>query len=248
MLALQAPESSPWGVLRLEAGLLAGNGIEQETDSRRDFAGRLSAAKSFGRLSIGGGFSYYYGGVYQGNENVYRMSGGGFRPDDSPANKGRYARREYFGFDLQAGLKTAAGATKLHAEYLFGRQPGTAESSGSPNSSLRPEGDTYLRDFRGGYVMLVQSLGELPVSAVAKFDWYDPNTKVSRDDIGHGTGTGAADIGRHTWGFGALWDIFPSLRLTVFYEKCKNEMSAGLDGYGENRKDDSFTFRLQYKF
>ena len=48
MLTLRAKETSPIGFLRLDAGLFAGNSINRETDSRKDFIGRLGAEKEIG--------------------------------------------------------------------------------------------------------------------------------------------------------------------------------------------------------
>lgn len=47
MFTLQAPETSPWSILKLEAGLFAGNGIKKETDNKRDFIGHLSVFKEY---------------------------------------------------------------------------------------------------------------------------------------------------------------------------------------------------------
>lgn len=247
MLVLQAPKSSPWSVLKLEGGLFAGNGIKQETDRRRDFIGHLSASKKWNDISLGGGFSYYNGSVYRGTENIYRMDGKQFVLHSDANNKGKFVKREYFGFDLQFSVKSTIGLTQLRGEYLFGQQPGLQNSSKSPNSSSLPTGDTYVRDFRGAYVMLVQSIGKTPVSLVFKYDRYDPNTKVSKDEVGL-NGTGKADVAQKTFGMGAFWDATSSLRLTAYYELNRHEKTANLAGYAQNLQNDLFTLRLQYKF
>ncbi len=248
MLVWQAPKTSPWSVVKLEAGLFAGNGIKRETDNRKDFIGRLSAAKAMGRrVSLGVGASYYNGGVYQGTTEVYTMAGNGFVRSSDAANRGRFAKREYIGFDLQCTVTTPAGLTKLHGEYLFGQQPGTGQSTRSPNYSDLPANDIYLRPFSGGYVMLVQDLGPLPLSAVLKYDVYDPNTRVAGDDVGR-NGTGSADLLQSTLGFGALWDIDSSLRLQAFYELNTHEKTPHLAGMDADIADNVFTLRLQYKF
>ncbi len=250
MLVLQAPGSSAWSALKLEAGLFAGNGVKPETDNKKDFIGHLSFNKPLGEVvTLGAGVSYYYGKVYQGTQQVYKMDGDVFVLDDSESNLGKYAKREYMGVDAQLGISTAAGMTKLTAEYLFGQQPGTQASTKSPNSDKRPESPTYVRKFNGGYAMLVQDLGKLPVSVVAKYDWYDPNTKVKKDQIGKvDSGTGDADIAVNTIGFGAIWNMTSSLKLTAYYEVNSNEKSANLEGFDKDRKDNVFTLRMQYKF
>lgn len=248
MLQIQADKNSPWSILKLNAGLFAGNGIKQETDSRKDFIGQLIFNKNLEKnMHISGGFSYYRGSVYQGIENVYKMEKKSFLQDSNPANKSKFARREYFGFDLQVSLGNPLGTTRLRGEYLFGQQPGGEESSKSPNSSELPSADTYIRNFSGGYLIFIQDLGTTPLSAIFKYDWYDPNTKIKKDDIGLNN-TGIADVAQQTFGAGMLWKINTSLRLQAFYEFNNNEKTKHLDAYSQNIKDDVFTLRLQYKF
>ncbi|MDR0427256.1 MAG: hypothetical protein LBH12_01485 [Dysgonamonadaceae bacterium] len=248
MFILQAPQSSPWNVLKLEAGLFAGNGIKQETDNRKDFIGHLSGNKTIGdNMNVGLGASYYNGGVYQGSENVYTMKDKGFVIDNNSSNKGKFAKREYFGLDAQYSLITSLGITQLRGEYLFGQQPGTAGSSKSPNASTLPASDTYVRDFNGWYVMLVQDIGRLPFSAVLKYDSYDPNTKVKGDEIGQ-NGTSQTDLAKNTFGLGGIWKMNENLLLQVFYEINKNEKSNNVTGMNSDLEDNVFTTRLQYKF
>jgi hypothetical protein len=247
MLTFQAGSASVLNFLKLEAGLFAGNGIKPEIDNRKDFIGHLSANKNWKRIQLGGGVSYYNGGVYQGTENVYKMEGDGFVLNDDPANIGKFAKREYVGFDLQVGVKSSIGGTRLRAEYLLGTQPAKASDSKSPNASALPATDTYVRNLGGGYVILVQELGKLPLAAVLKYDWYDPNTKVSGNEIGLNH-TGKGDILQGTFGFGMLWNIIPSVRLTAYYEINRNEKTENLTAYETDRKDNVFTARLQYKF
>ncbi|MCC8145985.1 MAG: OprO/OprP family phosphate-selective porin, partial [Bacteroidales bacterium] len=248
MLVLQAPKSSPLNILKLEAGFFAGNGIKQETDNRKDFIGHLSMNKTIGNnISFGAGISYYNGGVYQGTENVYKMQDKEFVVNNDASNKGEFAKREYFGLDAQFSIITAWGQTQLRGEYLFGQQPGAVNSSKSPNASELPEYDTYLRDFSGWYVVFVQDIGTLPFSAVLKYDSYDPNTKVSKDEIGL-KGTTKTDLFQNTLGFGGIWKINNNLRLQAYYEINKNEKSANVEGMNEDLENNVFTMRLQYKF
>ena len=247
-LVLKAPKDSPMSFLTLEAGLFSGNGIKEDSDNRKDFIGHLFATGKVSDFADWGlGASYYYGGVLQGNENVYRMSGNAFIVDNAPGNKGKFAKREYFGIDGQFSLKGLFGITQIRAEYLTGTQPGTSAGSKSPNSSTPTVADTYIRNFNGGYITLVQDLGRLPLSAVMKYDWYDSNTKVSGDNVGQ-NGTGSADLAQYTFGFGALWHINTALRLQAFYEINKNETTQSLPFFASDVDDDVFTLRLQYRF
>ncbi len=250
MLVLQPSKKSKWNFLKLEAGLFAGNGIKQETDNKKDFIGHLSLSKAFGpqkKVALGGGFSYYNGSVYRGTPNIYRLDdNGAFVLSSDQSFVGKFAKREYFGIDLQFSADWALGRTAINGEYLWGQQPGTAGSSKSPNASTLPTGDTYIRDFSGWYVMLVQSFGKLPLSAVVKYDVYDPNSKVSKDQIGQG-GTGKTDARQSALGFGLLWDATKNFRLTGYYELVNYEKSAHLAAL-DQIKANAFTLRLQYKF
>lgn len=248
MLILQPAETSPLHFLKLEAGLFAGNGIKQETDSKKDFIAHLSTSKSFSNgMSFGAGVSHYNGFVYQGTANVYKMQGEGFVLHADPSQIGKYARRQYVGFDARFSVESVLGTSQLRGEYLFGQQPGTVSSTKSPNSSSLPSHDTYIRDFRGGYVFFIQDIGSTPFAAVLKYDWYDPNTKIAGNNVGQHN-TSATDLAQSTWGVGALWNVTEAFRLQAYYEFNNNEKTSTIEGMDTNVKDDVFTLRLQYKF
>lgn len=248
MLILQPAEISPLHFVKLEAGLFAGNGIKEETDSKKDFIGHLSATKSFNNgFSFGAGISHYNGFVYQGTENVYKMQGDGFVLNSNANHIGKYAKREYYGFDAQVFVTSLLGKSQLRGEYLFGQQPGTVSGTKSPNSSSLPTKDTYIRNFQGGYLFFIQGIGKSPFAAVLKYDWYDPNTKVSGNNVGVKE-TSATDLAQSTWGIGALWNVTKAFRLQAYYEFNNNEKTSAIEEMNENINDDVFTLRLQYKF
>lgn len=247
-ISFQLPETSPWSMFKLDAGWFAGNGIKMETDSRKDFIGRFSLQQAIQKkMKVGAGFSYYKGGVYQGSKSVYRRNKNGFELDLDDENIGKYAKREYFGWDAQLSVLSRIGLTKLTSEYIFGTQPGSREDSKSPNASTLPTNDVYVRNFRGGYIMLVQDIGRLPLSAIMKYEGYNPNIHVKGDEIGENN-TGEGDITYTTMGIGLQWEIKNNLRLTVYHERVKNEISTRLKGFESDKKDNVLTYRIQYKF
>ncbi len=245
LLTLQADKSSPLSFLKLQTALIAGNGIGLETDNRKDLINHLSFNKQLNAsFHLGLGVSHYYGFRKLGNETIYKMDKGSFK---SETTKDEYKLRQYFGFDAQAKLKTSLGFTQLRGEYIFGSQPALKNSNKSPLKA--PENTaTYLRNFRGAYLMLVQDLGKLPLSAVLKYDFYDPNTEVSGNDIAPTKHLGEADIMRSAYGMGLLWHINKALRLQAYYQINRNETSSQLSGFEQDRADNMLTFRLQYKF
>ncbi|MCD8193239.1 MAG: OprO/OprP family phosphate-selective porin [Tannerellaceae bacterium] len=253
MLILQPAKTSPLNFLKFQGGLFAGNGIKVDTDSRKDFIGQLRADKTISNWGVWGvGASYYNGSVYNPTNKLYTMEGNRFVRTEK-SKTGSFTKREYVGFDAQFSFLSAAGKTTLRGEYLFGTQPGTAGSSKSPNYSTLPdnvEGNAlYKRSFTGGYFILIQDLGLSPFSVVLKYDAYDPNTKVKGDEVGaENSQTTKTDLSQHTWGIGGLWRVNKNLRLQAYYDINKNERSDNVKGYDEDRKDNVFTLRLQYKF
>lgn len=248
MATFQTKKSSPWYLLKLDVGLFAGNSVHLETDNRKDLMTRLSFNKGFkSEAKLSGGLSYYYGGVYQGTENVYTVSDKSFILNSKVSNLGEFAKREYIGIDAQLNFTTIIGRTRLYGEYILGTQPGLQISTKSPNSSSVPTSDTYIRKIRGGYLTFVQSIGKLPVSMVAKLDWYDPNTQVSKNEIGLG-GSDKGDLMHQTLGLGLLWEINENLKMQAYYDFVQNEKSENLALYHQDLKDNVLTVRLQFKY
>lgn len=247
MLSLKARDGSPWESLRLDAGLFSGQGIKSDVDSRMDFIGRLSGQHKFSPdLQIGLGLSLYYGSMYQTSPELYYMSGSGFTGEDKPEHVGGYARRSYVGIDAQLVWRHALGKTELRGEWITGQQPSSTTSSRSPNGNLHA-GAMYLRPVSGGYALLTQGVGRTPLSLVAKYDWYDPNTALRGNEVGimHSS---EVDLAYQTLGLGAMYQLSEALRLTLYAEQVSNERSNRLSKYQSDRKDNRLTLALLYKF
>jgi phosphate-selective porin len=254
MLTLQAAKTSEWNFLKLEAGLFAGNGIRSQFDNHFDFIGHLSASKTFNDISIGGGVSAYLGGVMSNNDSLYTWTDTDWVLDNTN-NKGKISTRQYIGVDFQVSMITEMlGLTQLRAEYIFGKHPGNSDGAYDFKLSALPTGPTYDRNITGGYVILTQDIGTTPFTLVLKYDWYDPNTDISGDDIKK-----KGEIAMNNIGAGLMWRINNNLRLTAYYDIVSNETTDKLKdtivdekvtkyGYEGNRKDNVLTLRLQYKF
>lgn len=248
MLSLQGTEKSIWRNFNLELAVVSGNSTNLELDNHKDFAAHLTYHNLFSdRFELGGGFSYYSGGVYQGNANVYTMENSTFVLNSNVKNAGDFALRRYFGADLQLTFKTKFGASQFYGEYIFGSQPGGESTTKSPDYTSLPDDDTYIRNFTGGYITFVQELGSNSISFLTKYDFYDPNIDVKKNAIGLG-GTTKADVRYNTIGTGLLWQLQNGLKLTGYYDFVMNEQSDKLSGYDKDMADNVFTLRLQYKF
>ncbi len=268
MITLQQKKGSRFDWIKLDAGIFNGNGVNSEFDSKKDFIGHLYFTKgnSAETFKYGGGISYYNGNVFQGTKYVYTpgevidVTQPGL-VDSTASNKNGFAKRQYLGFDAQFSIVSQIGITSIRAEYITGQQPGAKNVNASISTGSLINYDTYKRNVSGGYIYLIQGIGQTKNQLVLKYDWLDPNTKVSGTDIvakssaGYNTGLGLADIKYTTVGIGWNYRFNSQVKLTAYYEFVKNEKT-GLSPVGLNRtldtsndlKDNVFTLRVQYKF
>jgi hypothetical protein len=268
MLTIQPRKESRFNFIRLNAALICGNAIAPEIDSRKDFVGQVGIVKTTRneKFRYAVGVSYYNGGFFQETKKVYNMTTladgmtKGFEVDSTDSNKGKYAKREYFGADAQFSLDWAIGVTTLRIETVVGSQPGSSNSNVSPYNRSIPATpdpiDTYNRSFNGGYVYLIQNILQSRHEVVIKYDFFDPNTEVkgtdAKSEVSYNentikTGLGSADIAYTTWGFGYNVRILSNVKLIAFYEIVKNE-STEVKGYPNDLSDNVFTLRAQFKF
>ena len=185
--------------------------------------------------------------------------------------------------DAQISIDWLPGITTLRAEYIQGVQPSTSGTTVSPSApftttvnttilvkdtsgvmqtivtgTTNVASDLYKRNFNGAYFYFLQNIGNLPLQAIIKYDWYDPNTDVKGDEIGKkvsadATGnavkaTNATDIRFDTWGFGLAYRWDANVKFTGYYDLVKNETSQNLVGYTKDLHDNLFTLRMQIKF
>jgi hypothetical protein len=252
MLTIQAPKTSPWNVLKLEAGLVAGNAISKDYKSKKDLAAHLTYNNSTPIMKYGLGVSMYAGSILQTTKKVYSMSNGAFAIDSTATNLNSFANRTYLGVDGQFSISSDLGLSSIRAEYIMGTQPGASGSSASPNgydptATTAAVTDTYIRPFSGGYINFVQDIADTKHSIVVKYDWYDPNTAVAGDKVGVAAKTGKADMAYSTLGLGYMYRLNNNVRLTAYYDIVSNE-STKVKGYFKNVNDNLVTVRLQYKF
>lgn len=244
-LIIAGPKGSALEGLKLQGGLFSGNGIRVDDNSKLDFIGHLKYDKTTSNISYGIGASMYSGTVNNADTVLYKMQDKSWTKEYVQQNQTNL--RQYFGFDAQFSIATVMGITNIRGEYLFGQQPSVKGDFGSPKSNTYAIATpfNYIRKFSGGHIYFIQDIYKTPFTLVLKYTYLDPNTEVAGNDI-----TNKTDVSLSTFGFGALWNINPSLRLMAFYEMTTNETSTALaaSGYDKDIKDDLFTLRLQYKF
>ncbi len=270
-ITIQAPKTSKWNFLKIEGGLFNGTGgTASDFDYKKDFIGNIGINKTTKNEKINYAVraSYYNGGYRQPTKYIYNgfetLTNGnlGYSVDSTSTNKGKIAKREYLGADAQINIDFPFGLTSLRGEFIQGTQPGTSATSASPsadpgtitsfNSSgvqVYKNSDTYIRKFNGAYFYFVQNILQTKHQLVLKYDWYDPNTSVSGDEIGKsGSKLNNNDLKYTTIGIGWVYRWDANVKITVYYDLVKNETSKNLTGYTKDLKDNVFTLRIQYKF
>ncbi|MCX6318334.1 MAG: porin [Bacteroidetes bacterium] len=245
--------------IKFDMGFFNGQGLSGTTDfdDHKDFISRLFVKPYiFKKLDITGGLSFLRGGWKNGTKYVYTSGSAAngdkiFVVDSAEANLGKSSPRHYYGADIQLKLHHGWGETEWRAEYWFGTQPGTSASTSNPGTLPTNNGipvPTYVRHYNGAFLLFLQNIVNQKHQIMVKYDWYDPNIRVQKTDIGKtGTNLTIADIKFATWGVGYTYHLNSQTKLTLYYDFVKNE-STLLPGYLTDAKDNIFTCRLQFRF
>jgi hypothetical protein len=240
-----------WDIGAFNGQGLAPGGIT-DFDSYKDIISRITIKpiKLSKLLSLSGGLSFLYGGWRQATKYKYEVGSVNgsdlFVVDSSLSNIGDKAPRHYYGADVQLIYKHGWGKTEIRGEYWAGTQPGTATSTVNPGTM--PLTPTYIRQFDGAFFYFLQDIIDYRNEIMIKYDWYDPDTKVTASEIGKATtNLTPADIKFSTIGIGFTRYIKSNLKLLAYYDIVTNEKT-NLPGFTEDIKDNIFTFRIQMRF
>ena len=248
------PKKGKQAFIKWDAGVFNGQGLSGPTDfdSYKDIISRITFKPTSlaQNILISGGISFLKGGWRQATQYKYEVAEVANEPlfvvDSSIKNIGTKAPRNYYGADVQLILKNAWGKTELRGEYWRGTQSGTASSTTNPG--VLPLLPTYIRPFDGAFFYFLQNIINEKWEAIVKYDWYDPNRKVSGTTIGKATTNFTeADIKFGTWGFGLTHYFNDNLKLLAYYERVKNEATL-LPGFVQDAKDNVLTIRWQLRF
>lgn len=252
--------SSRFKWLAIDMGVYNGQGLTgtAEYDNHKDIVARISSKRrtiSSSGVKLSWGVSGFFGGITGQSAVMYAAGTENGKPvmkaDSSSSNIGRGASRRYLGADVQLIFPNKNGQTEFRAEYVRGLQTATAASSVTPGSypvtttgALMP---LYTRHFDGAYFYFLQHLGNPNHQFVLKYDWYNPNSKVSGKDIDAKNGFTSADIRFDTFAGGYIYYVNQYLKLVFWYEHPVNEKTA-IKGFEKDVKDGVFTLRTQFSF
>jgi hypothetical protein len=266
-ITYEAPKDKKFHGLRLDAGFYNGQGIAvpgtssavgstvndgvNEFDSFKDFIGRLSYYRNSSdeKYRYGIGVSHYNGGIINTTNKFFEIEGNSYAAADTSNQtfKGKSASRKYVGGEVFFSAKSPLGKTTVRGEYIAGTQPGVDNSSRSA-SSLPNKNGTFIREFNGSYAYLIQRLGQTKHEFVIKYEWYDPNTKLSGDQLNSANaGISRADVKYTALGFGYNYYYDENILFMFHYNTVNNEKT-NITGYTNDLADNIFTIRMQYRF
>lgn len=243
--------------IKADIGVFNGQGINAagDFDNSKDIIGNL-ALKPYHlgkQVTIAAGASVLYGSLLQNTKYVYTTNTvAGIKKvtvDSSAGNLDNTSPRHYYGANTQLKYKSNKGlTTELRAEFITGTQTGTAANSETPTSLATGADGFHIRHFNGAYFYLLQQIFNPKHQLVLKYDWYDPNTKVSGNEIGAaGSNFTATNIKYSTLGFGYVNYLTENVKVVLYYARVVNEKTQ-LTGFTSDVKDDVFTCRLQFRF
>ena len=149
--------------------------------------------------------------------------------------------RNWFGLETQV-YYDFLGGTSFKAEYIKGTLSGTTNAP-QANSLITAN---KVRDFEGFYLAFMKNFGKVNQLAI-RYDVYDPNTNLFGSNV-----TKETDLKYRYWTF--AWQYFydENVKIVLGYNLPLNEKSDKVGGdyatANADRKDNTFTIRLQAKF
>lgn len=235
--------------LQFDIGIFNGQGMASpsEYDSYKDIISRITYKNIplSKVLSLSLGASILQGGIMQPSKYSYHTFKNEYLLDSNIQNQGRKSPRKYYGVDAQLVFKHDWGKTELRAEYWKGQQSSYRLNSETP-TQLLPD-PFFVRDFDGAFIYLLQNIGSPKHQIGVRYDFYDPNTDVKGMDIYNNNIFSKGDVRYDTWTMGYNFYFNENIKLMMWYDIVRNEITR-LDDFTSDRRDNVFTFRIQYTF
>ncbi len=215
--------------LKLQLALLNGNFTGKEpkdADTKKDIMARAvySLKLSGAGIGIDLGIHGYSGGLMA--KNKYILSADQVM-DSTSGNTGSYMKKQWLGGEFQAFFDVLGGMS-LKGEFIAGKNAFSGDSKTSPNKT---------KEFAGYYAYFIKNIGKKN-QFVARYDYFDPNTKVSGDKA-------VKDVYYNTLTLAWQYYLNDNIRFSLNYEIPKNETNAT---YEDDLKDNVLGIRMQARF
>lgn len=213
----------------------------KDVDSEKDIMARLVYSVKLPDAGIGIDFG---GNTYMGSNkakiNPYISNSNGTL--DS-CNVGHNLDKKWFGGEIQI-FADVLGGMAIKGEYISGTNS-TASTTVAPainaTNATKLAGANKLNSFSGYYIYLIKNIGPKN-QLIAKYDFYDPNTKLSGDLAGTAVSCKTITL---------AWQHYLNdfIRITVNYEMPKFETNLSRpSNYKDVTYGNTLGVRIQAKF
>lgn len=213
----------------------------KDVDSKKDIMTRL--VYSVKMPSAGMGVDFGVNGYFGGNRaktNQYILESNGVL--DS-TNVGNYLKKQWYGAEIQLFADVLDGLA-LKGEYIAGTNSAASSIAATSTLVQKKADPNKITSFSGYYVYLIKNIGSRN-QFVARYDYYDPNTKLSGDAAG-------SNVNYKTITLAWQYYLNDNVRISVNYEMPQNEKGASVKniaGTGNTQlKDNTLGIRIQAKF
>jgi phosphate-selective porin len=207
-----------------------------DADTKKDLMARLVYSVKLPDAGIGIDFGAngYYGGTKVKN-NPFISTVNPLMVDSVAL--GTYLDKHWMGGEIQI-FADVLGGMAIKAEYVAGVN-NYASLTGLSGTLAQLLGDpNKVRNFSGYYIYLIKNIGAKN-QFVAKYDYYDPNTKT------YGDASTASELNFKTTTVALQHYLNDNIRLSLQYEMPRNETNTAVPN---DLKDNTLTVRVQAKF
>jgi Phosphate-selective porin len=213
----------------------------KDVDSKKDIMARLVYSIKMPSAGLGidlGGTGYFGGNRAKTNQYVLESNG----VADSVA-VGDYLKKQWFGAEIQV-FADVLGGLSLKGEYIAGTNSTPSTIASTATMAAKKADPNKVNNFSGYYVYLIKNIGQKN-QFVAKYDFYDPNTKLSGDAAG-------SNVNYKTLTLAWQCYVNDNIRISLNYEMPQNEKSASVKNIagiaGTQLSDNTLGIRIQAKF
>lgn len=207
----------------------------KDIDSKKDIMGRVvySVKVPGAGLGIDLGVNGYFGGNLAKTNPFIRNSDGTL---DSLNGIWHYLNKKWFGGEIQL-FADILGGTAIKGEYISGVNSIASTLAASSTRAQLIASPNFYNNFSGYYIYFLKNIGTKN-QFVAKYDYYDPNTKLSGNAAGN-------NIYYKTFTIAWQYYLNDNIRISLNYEMPKNETNASNP---VDIRDNTFGLRIQAKF
>lgn len=215
--------------LKLQFAVLNGNFTGKEArdvDTHKDYMARAVYSFHFPGIGLGIdlGAHGYYGSLMAKTNYVLNYEN---QMDSLSFSPGTYLDKHWAGGEIQIYYDILGGMA-LKGEYIRGKNAFPGDSKANPYK---------IRNFSGYYAYLIKNIGKRN-QFVARYDYFDPNSKLSGDEAG-------SDITYSTLTLAWQCYLNDNIRLSLNYEMPRNETNSNTP---EQLNDNVLGIRVQAKF